>query len=32
VVSNFVLHEVNNRKEREQMLREMARVLKPGDD
>ena len=30
VVSNFVLHEVNNRAEREQMLREMARVLKPG--
>ena len=30
VVSNFVLHEVNNRAEREQMLREMARVLKSG--
>src|SRR6516165_433179 len=29
VVSNFVVHEVNNRAEREQMLREMARVLKP---
>jgi ubiquinone/menaquinone biosynthesis C-methylase UbiE len=30
VVSNFVLHEVTNRAEGEQMLREMARVLKPG--
>jgi ubiquinone/menaquinone biosynthesis C-methylase UbiE len=30
VVSNFVLHEVNNRAEREQMLREMTRVLKQG--
>jgi SAM-dependent methyltransferase len=29
-VSNFVLHEVNNRAEREQILREMVRVLKPG--
>jgi SAM-dependent methyltransferase len=29
-VSNFVLHEVNNREEREQMLREIVRVLKPG--
>jgi ubiquinone/menaquinone biosynthesis C-methylase UbiE len=29
-VSNFVVHEVNNRAEREQMLREMVRVLKPG--
>ena len=29
-VSNFVLHEVNNRAEREQMLREIVRVLKPG--
>ena len=30
VVSNFVVHEVKNRVEREQMLREMVRVLKPG--
>jgi ubiquinone/menaquinone biosynthesis C-methylase UbiE len=30
VVSNFVMHEVKNRAEREQMLREMVRVLKPG--
>jgi ubiquinone/menaquinone biosynthesis C-methylase UbiE len=30
VVSNFVVHEVNNRAEREQMLREVVRVLKPG--
>jgi SAM-dependent methyltransferase len=30
VVSNFVVHEVNNRTERERMLREMVRVLKPG--
>ena len=30
VVSNFVVHEVNNRAEREQMLREIVRVLKPG--
>src|SRR5215813_6221328 len=30
VVSNFVVHEVNNRAEREQILREMVRVLKPG--
>jgi SAM-dependent methyltransferase len=30
VVSNFVVHEVNNRPEREQTLREMVRVLKPG--
>jgi ubiquinone/menaquinone biosynthesis C-methylase UbiE len=29
-VSNFVLHEANNRAEREQMLREIVRVLKPG--
>jgi len=29
-VSNFVLHEVDNAREREQMLREIARVLKPG--
>jgi ubiquinone/menaquinone biosynthesis C-methylase UbiE len=29
-VSNFVVHEVNNRSEREQMLREIVRVLKPG--
>jgi ubiquinone/menaquinone biosynthesis C-methylase UbiE len=29
-VSNFVVHEVKNRAEREQMLREMVRVLKPG--
>ena len=29
-VSNFVVHEVSNRAEREQMLREMVRVLKPG--
>ena len=29
-VSNFVLHEVNNRAEREQMLREIVRVLRPG--
>jgi len=29
-LSNFVLHEVNNRAEREQMLREIVRVLKPG--
>ena len=30
VLSNFVVHEVKNRAEREQMLREMVRVLKPG--
>jgi ubiquinone/menaquinone biosynthesis C-methylase UbiE len=30
VVSNFVVHEVNNRPERRQMLQEMVRVLKPG--
>ena len=30
VLSNFVVHEVNTREEREQMLREMVRVLKPG--
>jgi SAM-dependent methyltransferase len=30
VVSNFVVHEVDNRAEREQMLREMVRVLRPG--
>jgi ubiquinone/menaquinone biosynthesis C-methylase UbiE len=30
VLSNFVVHEVNNGAEREQMLREMVRVLKPG--
>ena len=29
-VSNFVLHEVKNRAEREQMLREIVRVLRPG--
>jgi SAM-dependent methyltransferase len=29
-VSNFVVHEVSNRAEREQMLREIVRVLKPG--
>jgi ubiquinone/menaquinone biosynthesis C-methylase UbiE len=29
-VSNFVVHELNNRAEREQMLRELVRVLKPG--
>jgi ubiquinone/menaquinone biosynthesis C-methylase UbiE len=29
-VSNFVVHEVNNRAEREQMLREIVRVLRPG--
>ena len=29
-VSNFVVHEVNNRAERAQMLREIVRVLKPG--
>src|SRR5262249_46313190 len=30
VVSNFVVHEVDTRAEREQMLREMVRELKPG--
>jgi ubiquinone/menaquinone biosynthesis C-methylase UbiE len=30
VVSNFVVHEVKSRAEREQVLREMVRVLKPG--
>ncbi|HJZ97564.1 MAG TPA: class I SAM-dependent methyltransferase [Candidatus Solibacter sp.] len=30
VVSNFVVHEVNTPAEREAMLREMVRVLKPG--
>jgi len=30
VLSNFVVHEVNNTAEREQMLREMLRVLRPG--
>jgi ubiquinone/menaquinone biosynthesis C-methylase UbiE len=30
VVSNFVVHEVKSRAEREQMLREVVRVLKPG--
>jgi arsenite methyltransferase len=30
VVSNFVLHEMNSPGDREKMLREMARVLKPG--
>ena len=30
ILSNFVVHEVNNRAEREQMLREMVRVVKPG--
>jgi ubiquinone/menaquinone biosynthesis C-methylase UbiE len=29
-VSNFVLHEVDSRAEREQMLKEMVRVIKPG--
>jgi ubiquinone/menaquinone biosynthesis C-methylase UbiE len=30
VVSNFVLHEVDSRAEREHMMREIVRVLKPG--
>jgi arsenite methyltransferase len=30
VISNFVVHELSNRAEREKMMREMARVLKPG--
>lgn len=30
VVSNFVVHEVDTREEREQMMREMVRVLRPG--
>jgi SAM-dependent methyltransferase len=30
VVSNFVVHELKTRSEREQMMREIARVLKPG--
>jgi len=30
VVSNFVVHELQKRADREQMMREMARVLKPG--
>jgi SAM-dependent methyltransferase len=30
VVSDFLLHEVTNRTEREQMLREIVRVLEPG--
>lgn len=30
VVSNFVIHEMRDRKERTQMMREVARVLKPG--
>lgn len=30
VVSNFVVHEMNNREEREKMMSEVARVLKPG--
>ena len=30
VVSNFVLHEVKTEADREQMLRELVRVLKPG--
>jgi SAM-dependent methyltransferase len=30
VVSNFVVHELNSRRDREQMMRELARVLKPG--
>jgi ubiquinone/menaquinone biosynthesis C-methylase UbiE len=30
VVSNFVVHEMNTRQERETMMREIARVLKPG--
>jgi len=30
VVSNFVVHELQKREDREQIMREMARVLKPG--
>lgn len=30
VVSNFVVHELQARSDREQMMREVARVLKPG--
>jgi len=30
VVSNFVVHELKDRADREQMMREAARVLKPG--
>jgi len=30
VVSNFVVHELKSRQDREQMMREVARVLKPG--
>jgi len=30
VVSNFVLHELKTREEREKMIREIVRVLKPG--
>lgn len=30
VVSNFVVHELQERADREQMMREVARVLKPG--
>jgi SAM-dependent methyltransferase len=30
VVSNFVVHEMNTRADRERMLHEMVRVLKPG--
>lgn len=30
VVSNFVVHDIKNRADRERMMREMARGLKPG--
>jgi len=30
VLSNFVVHELKNRPDREQMMREVSRVLKPG--
>jgi ubiquinone/menaquinone biosynthesis C-methylase UbiE len=30
IVSNFVVHELNTQAQREQMLREIVRVLKPG--
>jgi ubiquinone/menaquinone biosynthesis C-methylase UbiE len=30
IVSNFVLHDVDSRADRERMPREMVRVLKPG--
>ena len=30
MLSNFVLHELKNRTERQQMLSEVVRVLKPG--